>query len=245
MNASVTKAFTTSGWAFVAPLLLIQLGRASWTFANSTEPVFRDHYFRTLLWLTATTPLWIAGAVASVDMRLPWWALAVGIDEVGRWLAHPIPGRRLRSEHVTFDAGHMLDRCRLFLLIALGETVLTTGAAIAEAPTTLMTMTTGTLALAGTIAMWALGFGRSHRLILSHLEKTSDPIFIGRRATNSLLIMVAGLIAMAVANEEVIAHPNGQTSYALSLLLCGDQFFSWLHRAGTCGRCRDFGLGCI
>src|SRR5574341_1646891 len=27
MNASVTRAFTTSGWAFVFPLLLIQLGR--------------------------------------------------------------------------------------------------------------------------------------------------------------------------------------------------------------------------
>ena len=23
-----------------------------------------------------------------------WWALAAGIDQVGRWLAHPIPGRR-------------------------------------------------------------------------------------------------------------------------------------------------------
>src|SRR6187401_2861523 len=30
MNASVTRAFTTSGWAFVVPLLLIQLGRTFW-----------------------------------------------------------------------------------------------------------------------------------------------------------------------------------------------------------------------
>jgi len=33
--------------------------------------------------------------------------------------------------------------------------------------------------------------------------------------------MVAGLIAVAVANEEVIAHPHGHTSFALSLLLGG------------------------
>ena len=33
--------------------------------------------------------------------------------------------------------------------------------------------------------------------------------------------MVAGLIAVAVANKEVIAHPQGQTSFALSLLLGG------------------------
>jgi low temperature requirement protein LtrA len=33
--------------------------------------------------------------------------------------------------------------------------------------------------------------------------------------------MVAGLIAVAVANEQVIAHPNGDASAAVSLLLFG------------------------
>jgi low temperature requirement protein LtrA len=131
MNASVTRAFTTSGWAFVFPLLLIQLGRTVWTLVNSTDAVLQEHYFRTLLWVIATTPLWIAGAAVSPEARLLWWALAAGLDQIGRWLAHPIPGRRLRSENVEFDADHMLERCRLFLLIALGETVFTTGTAIA------------------------------------------------------------------------------------------------------------------
>jgi low temperature requirement protein LtrA len=221
MNASVTRAFTTSGWAFVTPLLLIQVGRTVWTLVNSTNTVLREHYFRTLLWLIATTPLWIAGTAVSPEARLLWWAMAAGIDEVGRWLAHPIPGRRLKSENVPFDADHMLERCRLFLLIALGETVLTTGTAIAMATMTLMTLVTGTFALVGTVALWALSFGRSHRLILQHAKKTSDPIRASRRAVNALMIMVTGLIAVAVANREVIAHPHGQTSFGLSLLLGG------------------------
>jgi low temperature requirement protein LtrA len=221
MNASVTRAFTTSGWAFVFPLVLIQLGRTVWTLVNSTDAVLREHYFRTLLWVIATTPLWVAGAAMSPEARVLWWALAAGIDQIGRWLAHPIPGRRLRSENVEFDADHMLERCRLLLLIALGETVFTTGTAIAAAPTTLMTLITGTFALAGTVALWALSFGRSHRLILRHLGKTSDPIRASRHAVNALTVMVAGLITVAVANREVIAHPQGQTSFALSLLLGG------------------------
>jgi low temperature requirement protein LtrA len=221
MNASVTRAFTTSGWAFVIPLLLIQLGRAVWTLVNSTDAVFRDHYFRTLLWLIATTPLWMAGAAVSTEARVLWWASAAGIDQIGRWLAHPIPGRRLRSENVEFDADHMLERCRMFLLIALGETVVTTGTAIAEVPLTLMTLATGTFALTGTVALWALSFGQSHRLIIRHMEKTSDPIRTSRHAANALTVMVAGLVAVAVANEEVIAHPHGHTSFALSLLLGG------------------------
>jgi len=221
MNASVTMAFTTSGWAFVIPLLLIQLGRTVWTLVNSTNVLLRDHYYRTLLWVIATTPLWIAGAAENAEARLLWWTLAAGIDQIGRWLAHPIPGRRLRSENVEFDADHMLERCRLFLLIALGETVVTTGMAISESSITMMTLATGTFALVGTVALWALSFGRSHRLILRHLEKTSDPIRASRHAVNALMVMVAGLIAVAVANKEVIAHPDGHTSLGLSLLLGG------------------------
>src|SRR5215210_7219714 len=122
MNASVTGAFTSSGWAFVIPLLLIQLGRTVWTLANSPDAVFRDHFFRTLLWFVATSPLWIAGAAVDPETRLLWWALAAVVDQIGAWLAHPLPGRWLRSENVGFAGGHMLERCRLFLIIALGET---------------------------------------------------------------------------------------------------------------------------
>ena len=131
MIASVTRAFTTSSWAFVIPLLVIQLGRTVWTLVNSPNAVFREHYFRMLFWVIAATPLWITGAAVNIEARLLWWAVAAGIDQIGRWLVHPIPGRRLRSENVDFDAEHMLERGRLFLLIALGETVFTTGTAIA------------------------------------------------------------------------------------------------------------------
>jgi low temperature requirement protein LtrA len=223
MNASVTGAFATSGWAFVVPFLLIQLGRTSWGIANAPDAVWREHYSRTLLWLIAASPLWIVGAAASPEARLPWWALAAGLDLIGTWLAHPIPGRRLRSENSGFEeSGHMLQRCRLFLIIALGETVLTTGAAIAAAPTTLMTVVTGTAALAGTVALWALAFGRAGSLIVRHVvEETSDPVRATRQAGNALLVMVAGLIALAVANEMAIVHPHGHASAALSLLLFG------------------------
>jgi len=72
MNASVTRAFTTSPWAFILPFLVIQLGRAVWMIVNSKDAVFRDHYFRMLLWLIAATPLWVAGAVAAPEARLFW-----------------------------------------------------------------------------------------------------------------------------------------------------------------------------
>jgi low temperature requirement protein LtrA len=84
-----------------------------------------------------------------------------------------------------------------------------------------MSLATGTFAFAGTVALWALNIGRSHRLILRHLEKTSDPIRASRHAVNALMVMVAGLITVALANKEVIVHPYGDTSFRLSLLLGG------------------------
>lgn len=221
MNAAVTRAFETSGWAFVIPLLLIQLGRTLWTLVNAPDAVFREHYVRTLLWMIATAPLWVVGAAVNPEARLLWWALAAGIDQIGRWLAHPVPGRRLHSVNVGFAGGHMLERCRLFLLIALGETILTTGTAIAGASMSLTTVVMGASALVGTVALWALGFGRAGRLTLQYVEETPDPVLVSRHAGDILTVMVAGLIAVAVANEEVIAHPREPASTVLSVLLYG------------------------
>jgi len=220
-NAAVATSFSTSGWAFIVPMLLIQLGRTVWLIVNATDAVFRDHFFRNLIWLIATTPLWIMGATMSSEARLLWWGVAAAIDLTGRWLTHPIPGRRLHSENIGFEGGHMLERCRLFLLIALGETVFTSGTAIADAPVMWMTIITGTAAVAGTVALWALGFGRADRLTIRHVEETRDPIRATRLAGNALTVMVAGLIAVAVANEQVITHPNEHLSVAVALLLFG------------------------
>jgi low temperature requirement protein LtrA len=71
------------------------------------------------------------------------------------------------------------------------------------------------------LSVRALSFGRTLRLSLQHLEETCDPVRASRYAVNGLMGMVAGLIAVAVANEMVIAHPHGGASAALSLLLYG------------------------
>jgi low temperature requirement protein LtrA len=221
MNAAVTGAFAASSWAFVIPLLVIQLGRTFWTLRNAPNAVYHEHYVRTLVWLVATAPLWIAGAAMDPQPRLLWWMLAAGIDVIGRGLAHPVPGRRLHSERLPFAGGHTLERCRLFLLIALGETVLATGTAIATTPMTLLTVVSGTLALVGAVALWALAFRRAGRLTLQYIEETSDPVLASRHAGDVLAVMVAGLIAVAVANAEVIADPQRSTTPVVNVLLYG------------------------
>lgn len=221
MNASIPVAFSGGVWAFTLPLVVGQLGRSFWMRWRAPTALFREHFQRTSLWMVAIAPLWVVGALVDSEARLGWWAAATLLDLIGGWWGHPVPGRRLNTVSLPFDAEHMLERNRLFLLIALGETVLTTGTAIAEASITLLTVVTGTAALAGTVALWAVLFGRTHTLTLQHLEDTLDPLRMGRLATNTQVLIVVGLITIAVANERIIAHPAGPPSLALTLLLFG------------------------
>jgi len=223
MNAAIAHAFETgtAGLGFVIPLLLVQAGRSMLIIVAAPTRMLRGHYARLLGWILATAPLWLGGAMVQAASRLLWWAGAAVIDLVGTWLAHPLPGRVLRSENVGFDADHMIERCRLFLLIALGESVLTSGTALTDAPRTLLTLVTGTCALVTIVALWALHFAASDRLLTRYVAATTDPIFAARRTVNGLLVVVACLIAVAVGNELVISHPHGHVSVALSLLLFG------------------------
>src|SRR4030095_2974123 len=101
------------------------------------------------------------------------------------WLAHPLPRRVMHSDRLPFDAPHMVERLRLFLIIALGEAVLTTGTAVAAEPTPLPTVLTGLGCLAGVVALWAVFFGGSNRLVRAHLDETNPPVSTAHLCLNT------------------------------------------------------------
>lgn len=221
LNASVPKAFEDPGWVFAAPFLLIQVARIFWAMFLAPHEVQREHYHRVLIWFLLSLPMWVTGAASGPEDRLAWWTTAIAVDIAGSWMAHPVPWRVLHSRNVPFDADHMLDRCRQFIIIALGETVVKTGIAVSHQPVNLMTLITGTAALAGTVAIWLLIFGRTHGIIMRHLEKTKNPIRSARFANNATLIIVTGFIAMAVGNRAAIEHPWEKLPLELGLMLAG------------------------
>jgi low temperature requirement protein LtrA len=106
------------------------------------------------------------------------------------------------------------------MIIALGETVMTTGTALTAAPYEPMTLLAAVVALTGTIALFWLFFSRSERVV-RHYERTEDPMRAGRSGVISLMVSVAGLIAAAVADERFIAHPMAHAGITTNLLLFG------------------------
>lgn len=221
MDAAVGEAFGMASWAFIIPFLVIQLGRTAWTLVHAPDSLFREHYVRVMVWMCATTPLWLAGAASGPDGRLVWWAVAASVDQLATWRAHPLPGRRLHTDSVGFDGQHMLERSRLFLLIALGETVLATGAAIARAPTAPLNLAVGGAALFGTMSLWALAFTFADPLFRTFMEETNDPIRAARVAGHALFFLVLGLLPVAVANYLAIAAPLRPAAGAITVLVFG------------------------
>jgi low temperature requirement protein LtrA len=68
LNVSLTRAFDDAAWVFVACLLVIQVGRTLWMLTTHLDPITRDHFRRTLVWIAATAPLWIVGAALSAHV---------------------------------------------------------------------------------------------------------------------------------------------------------------------------------
>lgn len=221
MNASIGRAWGSMGLMFALPLVVGQVGRSVWMVAASPNEVYREHYRRTVGWQLTSAPLWLIGAVSAPEGRLLYWGAATVIDLIGTWLAHPVPGQRLHSVHLEFDADHMLERCRLLLIVAFGETVVAMGSALASSRMTGLTVFAGVVAFAGMIALWALYFGSGVRATLDHIARTCDPVNASRLAGNALVVMVAGLIGIAVGSEIVI----GATSTRGDFLVVGALLF--------------------
>lgn len=105
--------------------------------------------------------------------------------------------------------------------IAIGEMVFTSGSAITAAHLSFITVVLGNVTMAEIISLWALTFGRFYNLVADHLEETRDPMRAGNYAINALVIILFGLVAVSVANKQIILHPYEMPSPVLSFLLGG------------------------
>ena len=152
---------------------------------------------------------------------------------VGFWT----PGLgRTRTGEWTIEGGHFAERCRLFVIIALGESLLVTGTTFGEIKPSLATVSAFVVAFVGSVALWWIYFARSDEAARGAFSSSEDPGRLARSAyTYFHLPMIAGIIAIAAADELTVAHPGEHgtpASVALSLggtalFLAGHAFFKW------------------
>jgi low temperature requirement protein LtrA len=221
MNASIGSAFGAFGWLFAASYLLVQLGRGAWILTVGLDRTTHNHFVRTLIWGCMSAPFWIAGVFFGPGPRLVFWGVAAAIDLGGHMLAHRLPGRKTEGSHVPLPGERIFERFALFYLIALGETILSTGQAIAGNLGDPLILLTGTVSLAGSVAIWWCYFHGLERETLEKLASVDDQFRPGILAGNTLLVLLAGLILVAVGDLLVISEPAARPDLATVLFLYG------------------------
>jgi low temperature requirement protein LtrA len=128
----------------------------------------------------------------------------------------------------------------LFVIVALGESVIMTGATFAELQWDPYNAAGFAASFIGTVAMWWVYFATTAEEASERFERRTDPGALARAAyTYAHIPIVAGIILTAVGDELVLAHPLGHMEMNVALVLAGGPAIfllgSGLFRWMTCG----------
>jgi low temperature requirement protein LtrA len=223
MSVAIDDAFGGRAWLFVTGYLLLQVGRAAFLIVALRGRPQGEHFVNDLVWELLAGVLWVAGAIVDGDARLVLWAIAVAANYGGAWALHWLPGRGVRVDagHTEIAGGHLVERFRLFFIIVLGETVLTTGNAFAGEPFELERLLALAIGFTGTVALWWCYFQRAEPLGVERVETADDAGAVGLWGTWTLTLIVLALIGIAVGDELAIAHPGDDATLGFIVLAFG------------------------
>jgi low temperature requirement protein LtrA len=229
MATSIPDAFGDGGLTFAVAYSAIQVGRSSFVlWAVREDPVRRANFRRIVVWNAAASVLWIAGGVASGSARDVAWIAALVVDYAAPAMRFAVPGLgRSTTAEWTVTASYFSERFKLFVILALGESIIVTGATFSELEPDLPTVLAFATAFAGSVALWWVYFHRSADATEEAMGRSGDRGRIARSAyTYSHLPLVAGIIVTAVGDELVIGHPIGQADMAtIATVLGGPALF--------------------
>ncbi|WPG41105.1 low temperature requirement protein A (plasmid) [Variovorax sp. EBFNA2] len=229
MAASIPKAFSDRGLIFAGAYAAMQVGRTAFIALQlpGGHPL-APNYRRMLGWVSISAIFWIAGALTQHELRALLWLTAILCEYVSPMFGFALPGMgRSRTQEWTIEGGHLAERCQLFVIVALGETVLASGATLADASSWDMSIVLALLAtFVGTLAMWWLYFGTSSKDATAAITHSEDPGRIGAYFHYVHAILIAGVIASAVGNDLVLAHPHARPGAAqIAILLAGPAIY--------------------
>jgi low temperature requirement protein LtrA len=121
----------------------------------------------------------------------------------------------------------MAERGGLFVIIALGKSIIVTGATCAELPWIRQVCIAFVLAFVATVARWWVYFVLSAEAATEAFAHRKDPGAVARAAyTFGHPPIVAGIIVTAVSEEMMLGRPTGHiTDVALVVTLTGPALF--------------------
>jgi low temperature requirement protein LtrA len=209
LSTSIPKAFESRGLWFAIAYASMQVGRTVFLLASAAPGRTRINAVRILVWLSASAIFWVAGGFAQGHSRLLLWAVALAIEYISPAVRFWIPKYGASAiEDWVVEGGHMAERCAGFIIIALGESIVVTGATFADLAWTLQTVSAFVSAFIGALAMWWIYFHKGAEAGSELISRSSEPGRLARLAYTYLhMPIVAGIILSAVADDLVLTHP--------------------------------------
>jgi low temperature requirement protein LtrA len=211
MAASLPEAFASRAWLFAGAYVALQVGRnLAATVLVSRPHRLRGVFERLLAWSGVSGVLWLAGAALAPDRRLLLWGPALAIELLAPLVGYWLPGRGLVSSiEYEIEGGHFAERCQGFIIIALGESIVVTGATAASKGLTPLVVLCLAIAFLEAAALWWLYFGAAAEHSRTAMSLSADSGRLARDAYTYLhLPLVAGIIMSAVGDDLLIANPH-------------------------------------
>jgi len=225
MSAAIPNAFGHEGLLFAIAYAFIQVVRSVFmVFATrGHDPVNHRNFQRITAWLAVSAVFWIAGGLASGGERVAAWIFALSLEIGGPFVGYFVPGiGRSNTTDWKVDGAHMAERCALFVMIALGESILVTGATAASLPATTAAVCAFLVAFFGSVAMWWIYFNIGAERGSREITGSADPGRYARAVYTYFHIpIIAGIVVGAVGDELTIAHPAGHLELPAAIALLG------------------------
>ena len=217
MAVAIPDAFGERALLFAGAYVAIQVGRHAFlTFAAADAGTLeRERAGRILIWFVAAGVFWLAGALADGAARTVLWLVALAIDYGGAARRSTgCPGRRARRPTAwEVETAHFAERFQLFIIIALGESIVVTGATTSRARARRRApgRVRARLPRHGGAVVALLQLRRARSPSAGSSSRRGPHDAGARRATPTCTCAWSrGSSSSAVGDELVIAHPRGE-----------------------------------
>ena len=223
---AIPEGFGAHALLFAGSYVGLQVGRNAFVVAVTPRGGFNRNFRQILAWSVLSAPLWVTGGIVDAEeLRWVLWLSALGLDLIGPLVSYWLP--RMGTTPMSqwqIEGAHFGERFQLFVIIALGESIVLAGATASETGLSVDVVAALLLAFLSSTALWWLYFGQVAGTVLERIRAATaeERGQIGRDIYTYLhLPIVAGIVLVAVGDELVIAHPIDALHDAGALVALG------------------------
>jgi low temperature requirement protein LtrA len=226
LAVAIPEGFGGHALLFACGYSGLQIGRNAFVVAVTPRGRFNQNFRQILAWSVLSAPLWVAGGIVDAEaLRWILWLGALGLDLAGPLVTYWLPGAGTTPmSQWQIEGAHFGERFQLFVIIALGESVVLAGATASDTGLSVDVAAALLLAFLSSTALWWLYFGQLAGTVLERIRTATaeERGQIGRDIYTYLhLPIIAGIVLVAVGDELVIAHPTDVLSDAGALVAFG------------------------